>query len=101
MSVSLKSCLKLTPKRSYVTKLKTTPLHNYTTPSVVTTIPGPNHNQLKSQLENVSNALQVHSFVDLEKSSGVWLVDSDGNRFLDLFQNIASSPLGYNHPRYI
>ena len=38
-------------------------------------------------------------FCDIEKSSGNFLVDADGNKFLDAFAHIASLPLGYNHPR--
>jgi 4-aminobutyrate aminotransferase/(S)-3-amino-2-methylpropionate transaminase len=36
--------------------------------------------------------------VDDEKSQGVYLVDVDGNVFLDLFGNFALGALGYNHP---
>ena len=36
--------------------------------------------------------------MNLEKSYGNYFVDADGNQILDSFCNIASLPLGYNHP---
>ena len=37
--------------------------------------------------------------IDLDKSHGVWLVDSKDNKeYLDLFSMFASMPVGYNHP---
>lgn len=37
--------------------------------------------------------------MDLEKSHGSWLYDSNsGKEFLDMFSMFASSPVGYNHP---
>ncbi|MBE8713201.1 L-lysine 6-transaminase [Sphingobacterium hungaricum] len=36
--------------------------------------------------------------IDLEKSSGSYLVDDNGDRYLDMFSMFASSPVGYNHP---
>jgi L-lysine 6-transaminase len=38
--------------------------------------------------------------VDLERSSGSWLVDAaTGKKYLDLFMFFASAPIGFNHPR--
>src|SRR5262245_14834137 len=38
--------------------------------------------------------------MDLERSSGSWLVDArTGKRYLDAFTCFASWPVGYNHPR--
>lgn len=36
--------------------------------------------------------------MDLEKSHGSYLVDSNGEHYLDMFSMFASSPIGYNHP---
>jgi L-lysine 6-transaminase len=36
--------------------------------------------------------------MDLEKSHGSYLVDINGEEYLDMFSMFASSPIGYNHP---
>lgn len=36
--------------------------------------------------------------MDLNKSYRSYVVDTDGNEYLDMFSMFASSPIGYNHP---
>ncbi|MBE8719766.1 L-lysine 6-transaminase [Sphingobacterium pedocola] len=36
--------------------------------------------------------------IDLEKSHGSYVVDINGETYLDMFSMFASSPIGYNHP---
>ena len=36
--------------------------------------------------------------MDLSKSYKSYVVDTDGNEYLDMFSMFASSPIGYNHP---
>uniref|UniRef100_A0A183BP13 Gamma-amino-N-butyrate transaminase n=1 Tax=Globodera pallida TaxID=36090 RepID=A0A183BP13_GLOPA len=70
-------------------------------PAVRTPIPGPKSKTLKDQMEQVHQTTSINFFVDYERSFGNFMVDADGNTLLDLFTQISSLPLGYNHPELI
>lgn len=70
-------------------------------PVMKTSVPGPRSAQLKRELDQIQNTDAVHFFVDYKNSRGNYVADVDGNIMLDVFTQIASLPLGYNHPRMI
>jgi len=63
-----------------------------------TEVPGPKTKEMKQDLQSMQQMESVTLFVDFDKSKGNFLVDVDGNTYLDAFMQIASIPLGYNHP---
>lgn len=70
-------------------------------PSMVTACPGPNSIAHFKKLSEVQECSAVAFFVDYKRSFGNYIVDADGNRLLDCYSQIASLPLGYNHPSII
>lgn len=72
-----------------------------TQPSVITAIPGPKSKELWESLNKYQDPRATHFFGDYNKSKGNYIVDADGNTMLDMYGQISSIPLGYNHPALI
>eukprot|EP00039_Didymoeca_costata_P027726 m.19043 g.19043 ORF g.19043 m.19043 type:complete len:512 (+) comp6473_c0_seq1:857-2392(+) len=72
-------------------------------PKIVSEIPGPNTKRVKENLkQGWMGTGNVHDLaVNLEESQGSYLVDADGNILLDLYCQIASIPIGYNHEKLL
>jgi len=66
-----------------------------------TAVPGPRSIALKKDLNEMQEMSSVSFFADYDASHGNYITDVDGNTFLDCFMQIASIPLGYNHPRIL
>lgn len=70
-------------------------------PIMNTSVPGPNSKQLFNQMDKIQQSGAINFFTDYDKSTGNYIVDADNNMLLDIYMQIASLPLGYNHPSII
>lgn len=74
----------------------------YSSPNVTSqSFPAENDLKLRNELNNFYKTHEIQFFVDYDKCNGNYIADVDGNVFLDLFQSIASLPLGYNNQSMI
>ncbi|KAK6382652.1 4-aminobutyrate transaminase [Exophiala oligosperma] len=64
-------------------------------------VPGPVSKTTVEELNPVWDSRAVYFVVDYAKSHDSFLVDVDGNEFLDVYSQIASIPVGYNNARLI
>ena len=64
-------------------------------------MPGPKSVAGIAELNKISGMSAVQFCADYDKSVGNYIADVDGNMMLDVFMQIASQPLGYNHPAII
>ncbi|KAF9430763.1 hypothetical protein BGZ76_000721 [Entomortierella beljakovae] len=66
-------------------------------PKVVTSsLPGPKTKAGLHKLDKLQDTRAATMMTDLDKSIGNYVVDLDGNTYLDVYCQIASLPLGYN-----
>lgn len=70
-------------------------------PVVATQSPGPQSKKAIESLNKVFDARAAYFVADYTKSVGNYIVDVDGNAFLDVYAQIASIPLGYNNPKLV
>lgn len=87
--------------RSYASVCETAFPNEPTAPSVHTAIPGPKGKSALGALDKVFDSRASYFLCDYKKSLGNYLVDADGNVMLDVYAQIASIALGYNHPKLI
>eukprot|EP01087_Luapelamoeba_hula_P008982 TRINITY_DN2288_c0_g1_i1.p1 TRINITY_DN2288_c0_g1~~TRINITY_DN2288_c0_g1_i1.p1 ORF type:complete len:518 (-),score=98.24 TRINITY_DN2288_c0_g1_i1:30-1583(-) len=69
-----------------------------TAPLIKTALPGPKVTEIKAAMNELQDVRTSHFPADFAKSMGNYIVDADGNTFLDVFNQIASLAAGYNNP---
>jgi len=88
----------LNPQAAAVAREVELPEHEELQIHMNTQVPGPKSAALKEKLVEMQEMSSVTFFADYDRSQGNYIVDVDGNTYLDCFMQIASIPLGYNHP---
>ena len=64
-------------------------------------MPGPRSCDAVAALATHADVGSIRYFIDVDRSSGNYVVDADGNTILDMYAHIASLPVGYNHPKML
>ena len=64
-------------------------------------MPGPRSRDAVAALATHADVGSIRYFIDVDRSSGNYVVDADGNTILDMYAHIASLPVGYNHPKML
>ncbi|CDO54992.1 hypothetical protein DV495_001604 [Geotrichum candidum] len=72
-----------------------------TVPVIKTELPGPENKKAIEKLSKVFDTRAAYYVADYYKSNGNYIVDVDGNTFLDVYAQISSIALGYNNPALI
>ncbi|KAI9254798.1 4-aminobutyrate aminotransferase [Sporodiniella umbellata] len=70
-------------------------------PKINTLVPGPKSEEVIARLNKYQDTRTIFFVADYEKSKGNYIVDADGNVLLDVYAQIASIPIGYNHPTFL
>lgn len=90
-----------TTARSYATACQKAFPNEPAGPNVVAESPGPKSKAAIQSLNQKFDVAAAYFVSDYYKSHGNYLVDADGNTLLDVYMQIASIPLGYNHPALV
>ncbi|MFC2174507.1 aspartate aminotransferase family protein [archaeon] len=64
----------------------------------VTNVPGPKSKRMLEKMQKLNGGWALPLPMVFESGQGSYFKDVDGNVFLDFASQVASSPLGYNHP---
>lgn len=74
-------------------------------PKSATSIPGPKSKEIFAQeSKNLAPGLQGFALmaeVVMDRASGSWMTDVDGNEYVDFIGGIGVNGLGHSHPRYV
>ncbi|HTL46698.1 MAG TPA: acetyl ornithine aminotransferase family protein [Verrucomicrobiae bacterium] len=77
-------------------------MSKFTKPKIKTSLPGPNARKLLKRDAAVVSPSYTRSYpLVADKGRGMWITDTDGNRFLDFTAGIAVTSTGHCHPRVV